>query len=284
MTAQLVDQPNVAWATRAQVLAIPWFSSLSVAPAIDPALLDSLIWVSSTWLWRASGRQFPGPASTTVRPVDQCGGGYGIGHGNLADSFNSRGGTYGSWGNQGRGEGAHEILLGHTPVRSVDQVVINGSIFAATASDGAPNYRLDDARWLVRCDGNAWPAWQDWGHESGLAASGDKSNTWEVTLTWGDDPPPDGIYASQILAGELALAANQSGQCRLPRNVQSVTRQGTSMVMLDPSALIDGNRWGIPEIDFFVMSANPNGLLQPATMTSPDIGRAVRRAGTLPGS
>lgn len=283
MTAQRVDQPNVPWATRAQVLAIPWFSSLSDAPAIDPDLLDQLCWVASTWLWRASGRQFPGPAATTVRPVAQCSGHQGIGHGNLADTFNSRGGTYGWW-DQGRGEGAFEVLLGHTPVRSVDQVIIDGTLFAQIADDGAPNWRLDDARWLVRCDGNAWPGWQDWGHESGLTASGDRSNTWEVTLTWGEDPPPDGAYAAQILAGELALAANQSGECRLPRNVQSVTRQGTSMLMMDPGALLAGNRWGIPEIDFFVTSANPNGLQQPATMTSPDIGRAVRRAGTLPGS
>lgn len=277
MPAQRIDQPNVAWCTRAQVLALPWFASLSVAPAIDTALMDQLCWVASTWLWRASGRRFSGPATSTVRPVAQCGSeGPGIVHGRLVDTFDSRSGTYGRRGGRGRGEGALEVLLGNTPVRSVDQVVIDGAILASTA------YRLDDARWLVRIDGNAWPSYQDWTQPSGVGLGG--VSTWEVTLTEGEDPPPDGVYAAEILAGELALAANQSGECRLPRNVQSVTRQGTSMVMMDPGALLAGNRWGIAEVDFFVQSTNPAHLQQPATMTSPDIGRAVRRAGTLPGS
>lgn len=279
MTAQRIDQPNVAWCSRAQVLALPWFASLSTPTPIDTALMDQLCWVASTWLWRASGRQFSGPASTTVRPVAQCGqGGRGVGliSGHLADTFNSRSGTYGWWGNQGRWEGALEVLLGHTPVRSVDQVVIDGAILSSS------KYRLDDARWLVRTDGQAWPSWQDWTQPSAAGSGG--LSTWEVTLTWGEDPPPDGVYAAEILAGELALAASQSGECRLPRNVQSVTRQGTSMVMMDPSLLLANGKYGLPEVDFFVASVNPAKLQQPATMTSPDIGRAVRRAGTLPGS
>ena len=92
------------------------------------------------------------------------------------------------------------------------------------------------------------------------------------------------LRGQRLCRFELALAANQSGECRLPRNVQTVTRQGTSMLMMDPGALLAGGRWGIAEVDFFVESTNPAHLMQPATMTSPDIGRAVRRAGTLPGS
>lgn len=279
MPPELIDQPNSPWCSRAQVLQWEWFASLRTG--VENALLDQLCWTASTWLWRATGRQFSGPGSTTVRPVGPIvtSPSSAIRYGqNASNWFNSRGGFFGWPVPYGRNEYAFEILLGHTPVRSVDQVVIDGAILSPTA------YRLDDARWLVRIDGQTWPYWQDWTHPSAPGAGGDQTATMQVTLTWGESPPPDGVYAASILAGELALAATSAGDCRLPRNVQSVTRQGTSMLMMDPSVLLQNGLFGIPEIDQFVRSVNPAHLQQPATMTSPDIPRAVRRAGTLPGS
>lgn len=281
MTVQHIDQPNVAWCTRAQVLALAWFSPLTSLTGPQLAVLDDLCLVASTWLWRASGRQFSGPASTTVRPVPRWLNHYpsgGNAYRSPSEFFDSRGGRVGYPSPFGRGEYAFEVLLGHTPVRSVEQVVIDGQILTASA------YRVDDARWLVRTDGQTWPYWQDWAHDSAPGGSGDQTSTWQVTLTWGEDPPPDGIYAAEVLAGELALASLSSGECRLPRNVQSVTRQGTSMLMMDPAVLLAGGKWGIPEVDFFVESVNPHKLMEPASVTSPDIPRAVRRAGTQPGS
>lgn len=280
---ELIDQPNVPWCTRAQVLQWEWFASLR-PPAVENALLDQLCWNASTWLWRATGRQFSGPGSTTVRPVGpivtspSSAFRFGMSGRDASNWFDSRGGFFGWPMNWGRNEYAFEILLGHTPVRSVEQVVQDGLILSPTA------YRVDDARWLVRTDGQTWPYWQDWTHPSAFGAGGDQTSTLQVTLTWGEDPPPDGVYAASILAGEMALAATSSGECRLPRNVQSVIRQGTSMLMMDPSVLLANGLFGIPEIDQFVRSVNPHKLQQPATMTSPDIPRAVRRAGTLPGS
>lgn len=281
MPAELIDQPNVPWTTAAQVRALPWFGSFTDA---DVPTLNLTCSVASTWLWRASGRQFSGPGQTTVRPVGplvtspSSAFRFGMSGQDASSWFDSRIGSFGWPQPWGRNEYAFEILLGHTPARSVDQVVQDGQIIAVGS------YRLDDARWLVRTDGQTWPYWQDWTHDSTPGAGGDQSSTFQVSLTWGEDPPPDGIYAATILAGELALAASNSGECRLPRNVQSVTRQGTSMLMMDPTILLAANKWGVPEIDFFVTSTNPAGLQQPATMTSPDIPRAVRRAGTLPGS
>lgn len=281
MPAQIADEPNGPWCTRAQVLQWPWFASLTT---VDPSLLDQLCWIATTWLWRATGRQFSGPGQTTVRPVGAIVTSpsnafrFGASGGDASSWFNSRIGSFGWPIPWGRNEYAFEILLGHTPVRSIDQVVQDGLILAPTT------YRLDDARWLVRIDGQTWPYWQDWTHDSAPGAGGDQSSTMQVKLTWGEDPPPDGIYAASTLAGELGLAAASTGECRLPRNVQSVTRQGTSMLMMDPSVLLANGLFGIPEIDQFVRSTNPHHLQQPATMTSPDIPRAVRRAGTMPGS
>lgn len=275
MTVQHYDQPNSPWCTAAQVVQWDWFNTLTAGP-----LLDTLCLVASTWLWRATGRQFPGAATSTVRPMSRwlgmpTRGMSGLNGQSAANFFDSRGGRVG-WPASSylRGEWAFEVLLGHTPVRSVDQVVIEGQIL-----DSA-NYRVDDARWLVRTDGQAWPYWQNWAHNSAYGAGGDQTSTWEVQLTWGEGPPPDGIYAAETLAGELALAATASSSCRLPNRVQSVARQGTSMLLVDPAMLLAGGKWGIPEIDMFVMSANPAGLQQPATMTSPDLPRAVRRMGT----
>lgn len=263
MTVQHIDQPNSAWCTTAQVLALAQYAGLSTA---DPALIDFYCLVASTWLWRASGRQFSGQATDTVWP-EQTSIGWPARVPNPQDWFNSRSGTFGFYSQQGRGELAFEVLLGHTPVRSVDEVTIDGTVLSSGA------YRLDDSRWLRRCDGQAWPLFQDWTKPDG---------TWKVTLTFGEDPPPDGIYAAEVLAGELALAGTDTGACRLPNRVQSVTRQGTSMLMVDPQALIKGGRWGVAEIDMFVDSVNPNNLQQQASVTSPDIGRAVRRVGTNP--
>lgn len=267
MTAR--DQPNTAWCTTAQVLAWPEFTDLG---GVDLTLIDQLCMVASTWLWRATGRQYPGPGTVTVRPVPPWGR---LGQGLTAETFDSHtGGFLGGCG--GRGEYASEILLGHHPVRTVSQVVIEGQILSPSA------YRIDDARWLVRLDGQSWPIWQDWSKASGPSVGG--AATWEVSLTWGEDPPPDGIFAAQILTGHLALAATSSGQCRLPNRVQSVVRQGTSMLLVDPTMLLAGGMWGIAEVDMFVHAVNPAHLMAPATMTSPDVGRAIRRAGTLPGS
>jgi hypothetical protein len=284
MTAQLINQPNVPWCAPADVLALPWFSGLK---AEDTDTLLTLCTVASAWMWRASGQQFPGPCDTTVRPVPRWAHvpslGLGMGPNPSPQYFDSRGGRYGWPLPFGRGEYAFEIELGHWPARSVGQVVIDGAIFTQSAA-GQLQWRLDDARWLTRTDGQSWPYWQDWTKPSAPAAAPDQTGTWEVTLTWGADPPPDGGYAATILAGELTLAASNGSSCRLPNRVQSMARQGTSMLLVDPQTLLASGKWGIQEIDMFVMSANPNKLMFPSMMLSPDLPRVVRRAGTMPGS
>lgn len=289
MTADLVDQPNVPWCTAAQVIAIPWFADLGNDPTFLP-VVDQLCQVASNWLWRATGRQFSGRGSTTVRPVPkfrnlpraQMMVGPGV---YPSEYFDSRGGRFGWPLPFGRGEYAFEVLLGYTPVVSVDQVVLEGVIFPqVNGLSGLLQWRLDDARWLVRTDGEVWPYWQDWTHDSSPGGSGDQTSTWQVSLTWGENPPPDGVYAAEVLAGELALAATGADACRLPNRVQSVARQGVSMLLVDPQILLMSEKWGLPEIDMFVQAVNPAHLTQPASITSPDLPRAIRRAGTMPGS
>jgi hypothetical protein len=257
---------------------------------MDTGLLTQICLVASTWLWRATGRRWSGEASETVRPVGRWHSIQPRGpHQNDPaytttfdpSFFSSRTGQYGWPSAQGRQEWAWECLLGEYPVVSVDQVVIDGALFDPTIASGPqagmPSYRLDDQRWLVRCDGGSWPFWQDWRLPADVGPN--RQGTWQVSFTFGEAPPPDGIWAAQVLAGELALSTNNDSACRLNSRVQSMARQGESMLLVDPMVLLEGKRWGIREIDMFVMAANPYGLQQRTAVLSPDIPRAVRHTG-----
>ncbi len=281
----MADQPNVAWTTKVAVVALPAYGSLTDA---DDAVMATLCDVASAWLWRATGRQWSGPAQETVRPVPRYRTMDSLSRGqryasSLTDPyyFDSRTGTYG-WTGYGRSEGAYEVELGEYPVISIEQVVIDGAILATPLASGAPAYRLDDERWLVRCDGSSWPCGQNWMLPSGPGAlpAGEQIDTWEVTMTWGASPPADGVHAATILAGELGLANTNAEQSRLNPRIQSVVRQGESMLLMDPQMLIQGETWGVREIDLLVHNLNPHKLQQPTAVLSPDIPRSVRRAGT----
>lgn len=285
-----MDQPNQTWCTQADVISHPAYAQLSTA---DAELMTHLCLVASTWLWRATGRQWSGPKQDTVRPAPRMRVADSMSRGQRYGSvltdptyFDSRFGSYGWFGAQGRGEWAHEIELGEYPIISVDEVVIDGVVFAATLPSGAPSYRLDDDRWLVRCDDAAWPCGQDWTLPSAAGAlpAGAQIGTWEVTRTWGIGPPADAVHAAEILAGELGLANVNSDAARLNPRIQSISRQGESMLLMDPQLLIQGETWGVREIDMLAKTANPHKLVQATAVLSPDIPRAVRHTGSLGGS
>lgn len=76
-------------------------------------------------------------------------------------------------------------------------------------------------------------------------------------------PVPGGVG---VLVGTLAkefLDACSGGKCRLPRRVQQVSRQGVSYQMVDPTDIYRSGLTGIPEIDIWLSSVNPNRLMAP---------------------
>lgn len=91
----------------------------------------------------------------------------------------------------------------------------------------------------------------------------------EVMFTWGRDVPAGGLIAAELLAVEFVKAL-RGEQCRLPGNVVSVNRQGVSIV-LDPTALLDNGRTGIPFVDTWVMTVNPNRLKAEPLLWSPEM-------------
>lgn len=145
------------------------------------------------------------------------------------------------------------------PIASVTQILIDGEILPSTA------YRVDNYNILVRVDGGTWPSCQD------LAAPTTEDGTWEITYERGRPVPVGGQVAAGALAEEFVKALCDDSSCRLPRRVQSITRQGVSMAILDSFEDIEKGHTGIWMIDSWVASvmAPKRG----GSVASPDVGR-----------
>lgn len=162
------------------------------------------------------------------------------------------------------------ISLAPAPIDAVSEVKVDGQVLDAGA------YRVDNHRWLVRTDGEGWPCCQR------LDRADTEPETFSVAYTYGRTPPPMGVRAAAVLACELAMACHDEtvGKCKLPKSVQSITRQGVTMV-LAPSDFLDRNgKVGIYEVDLFVRTYNPARLQRRASVMSPDIGPTARRVDT----
>lgn len=124
------------------------------------------------------------------------------------------------------------------PVGRVDEVTIGGVVLDPAA------YRVESALWLVRTDGQNWPAATDEG----------------FTVTYLNAWPVDGLgaVAAGLLACEYAKAIVGDKNCALPRNVREINRQGISMVLT--AQLFPDGLTGIREVDAYISSYNPHAL------------------------
>jgi hypothetical protein len=113
-------------------------------------------------------------------------------------------------------------------------------------------YRLEGNA-LYRIGGN-WPG-QDMGKPLGEA------NTWAVTYLRGR-PVPAGVGAlTGLLAKEIETALHDDGECRLPRTVTTASRQGVTYRAYDPAVIYKSGKTGLPEVDLWLASVNPNALM-----------------------
>lgn len=145
-----------------------------------------------------------------------------------------------------------QLQLPDYPVTAITTVLDEDA--AAVPAD---RFRLVGGRALehLTADGarDSWPA-----------------GTYEVTYSHGQDPPYAGAIAAASYAGELALARAGADGCRLPKRVQSVTRQGVSFVLLDSFDYLDKGRVGLPEVDTWITAVNPRRLARRPGVWSPD--------------
>lgn len=268
----------------------PWITVTELAEcgcvSGDPTeqQLSDSVNLSTAILYALSGRRWPGLATHTVRPCSKT----------IADvyrQFDSTlpraydGITYGypffpvrsggEWYNISSSSCAcqnvsscgctvlPEITLGYWWVSAVSEVKIDGVVL-----DPA-NYRLDEDRKLVRTDGGTWPCCQD------LSLADTEENTFSITFDAGRTPPAAGIAVARELACELLKFYN--GQdCALPKRVTTVTREGVTMALLDPQTFIQEGRTGLPNVDMWLHSVNPEKLSRRGRVWSPDMRGRVR--------
>ncbi len=149
------------------------------------------------------------------------------------------------------------------PVHSILRVEIDGETVPAEA------YRVDEGRRLVRQDGGTWPLTQD------LLAAPGEPDTFVIEYERGLPVPAGGRVAAGALAMEFAKAMCNDSSCRLPERLQTVSRQGVTVTMLDGFEDLAEGRTGIWIVDSWVASVvNPP---RPATVRSVDVPR--RRGG-----
>lgn len=152
------------------------------------------------------------------------------------------------------------------PINAVTEVKVDGVALASTA------YRVDNGKYLVRLDGEAWPTRQD------MTLATDQADTFEITYERGFGVPYGGQVAAAILTQELVRAATDDPECALPKRVQSITRQGVTVAVLDAFDDVDTGRTGIWLIDSWVASVTKPP--RAARVASPDVGRPRHRSAT----
>lgn len=237
---------------------------------LDPAIQQAATDYATTVLWAATGKQF-GLCPQTIRPCgrvcrdDNTAGFYWSNGVFIPYIFN------GQWRNCycgcGTGPGCctcepHCQVYLPGPVGTVTEVVQDGFLVDPSA------WRVDDAKWLVRTDGDCWPICQDYNVDSGLGVFND--NTLQVTYTRGMEVPAALINAAATLACEFAKAC-QGGNCRLPGRLSTVARQGVQLTFQNIDFLIGSMFTGIPEVDMIIKAYNPYGLARPMRLDSPDL-------------
>lgn len=272
-----------------------------LADPINEVMLQKAIVFATNILFRASGRQFPGECERTVRPCRGAGGsGCGCGCGGGEDGGWGGGPGLGAWGGWnsfwwdtalggwnstfpyavgwlggcGCGGGCNGcnlpgVLLSN-PIASVSEVVINGEII-----DPA-EYAVEDYRTLARytLDANGcllgWPCMNRLSVDSSPYGAdpndGSKDHTWQITYVYGRGPGDDGETAAAMYACELAKLWCNGDGCRLPYRVQTMVREQMTASFVDPSLFLTNGMTGLPEVDAWIRSVNPNGNIRRSTV------------------
>lgn len=203
-------------------------------------------------LWSLTGRQF-GCCPVIVRPRPQV----------PTDGVQITGGyavlDAGVWRNVVCGGTATVIDL-PGPVCDVVEVTLGGEVLPTTdyQLEGTRLYRLGDAQWPE----------QDMNLPLG------EPGTWSVTYEQGSPPPAGAGKMVGILALEFWNACS-TGKCKLPRRVQTVSRQGVTYQKVDPTDIYEKGATGLSEVDLWVSAVNPHRHRQAPAVSSPDWPRGM---------
>lgn len=162
----------------------------------------------------------------------------------------------GTWRNGYAGADCCRVLLHHRPVVAVEAVEVDG---VPLADD---EYDIVRGAWLRR-RGECWPA-----------AYGCDDPPIQVAYRAGVAPPP----GTAMVVGEVAceLLKGWAGEaCKLPSRAISVSRQGVTVQLADPQQYVENGLLGLPLADAWITATNPNQLVMPSRVYSPDLPRSM---------
>lgn len=223
---------------------------------VEDAMITDAIPAVSELLFTLSGKQFSGECARTVRPVGCC----------VCSGWWQSYGTLPYYGGRALpfqyDTPSSVVHLGYEPLRSITEVRVNDVVMPSD------KYRIDDWRWLVlETQNESWPCC------SRLTPAAGSTDTWSVGITYGMPLPQMATRAAAKLVCEFAKACTPAaaGECKLPKRVQSIVRQGFSAVLLDPFDMLDNGKLGVYEVDAFIKAYNPEGLMEDATVVTPDM-------------
>jgi hypothetical protein len=254
----------------------PWLEAGAVTRCDNTSAdMPRAIEVASHLMYTATGRQWPGLCTDTIRP---CAAGAG---GQMLDYPPSVGGAravgWRACGCAGDvvscGCTVHDAIpLPGQPVSQVLAVMVDGVALDVTPGTGDVRIVSRHGRdVLVRSDGRSWPCCQN------LALPATEPGTFQVGYSYGVLPPPPGVLAAEVMACEL-VAGWCGGECRLPQRLTQITYEGATVAALDPFAFIEQGRFGIVEIDYVIGTYNPNRLQRTGrVLTAREYQRAASR-------
>lgn len=228
-------------------------------PASTAPVSGHLLTAAIEALWQAGGQRY-GLCTDTVRPCrEECWNAAGW---PFNDSWWQWGGGYsgGTWPRPLLYAGAwYNITCGGcpgdcsctalskfllpAPIQSIVQIKIDGAVMPTGS------YKVFDNQKVVRTDGSWWPVCQD------LTKADTETNTWSVTFTQGEPVPEIGKLALGELFCEYARAC-AGEDCRLPKNVQSLVRQGVSISLPTEEDWMES----LTFVHQYIKYANPNHL------------------------
>lgn len=126
------------------------------------------------------------------------------------------------------------------------------------------SFKVQAPNRLLRVDGGSWPGFQD------MAASYDEEGAFAVEYWRGTPVPVGGRRAVTVLACELYKKCTGASDCALPERVQTVTREGISYAFVDQMEFLSNGRTGLPVVDLWLSTVNPQGQLSRPGVWSPD--------------
>lgn len=222
---------------------------------LPPSVVEALGGQAARFLWSATGKQY-GLCERVLRPCrSDCGSFWG----GLPAPVR----LGGEWVNLTCGTctgGCGCTTISEfvaADVHEVVSVVVDGEDL-----DPFDTVKVYDRRRVVRVDGGVWPMCQDLNVDEGAGA-------WSVTVMQGKPVPDGGGFMAGLLLCELAKACLGDSSCRLPKRVQTITREGVTVGFQDRFELLGSMLTGLWEIDSWIESNRYTGNTQP-TVTSPD--------------